>query len=217
MELNDIMLFLGSGGIVAIITAFITKSIADKEHKGQHIINERKTWRNDIREKLVEIAYSKDVKEIKEFHVFMSVRLNPLDKEDKKILSSIDKLIKFPECEITWRELEKRVAYLLKHDWDRSKKEVIHSFSFFKLIIFVVLLLSFIFFLEDFVNWLNMNQFELKIYIYVLGIFMVSGFMYSIFKKLISCAVCNCAQSNCLFLIKLFNCRIKVSSDDETE
>lgn len=103
------------GIVSALITAFITKSTADKKNAIENITQERKKWRDDMRAATValrrcveatlrkEVNISSTVKESKKCISFLSVsearaffvtRLNPFDPEDSNILDILEKIIK---------------------------------------------------------------------------------------------------------------------------
>jgi hypothetical protein len=127
------ILALFSGAAIALITAIVTKSTADKKNAIENITQERKKWRDDLREAAVEVRRLSQGKEglknipeekfgkmriysLEEAYSYFEIRLNPADKADKAILQSLkgEKIDLF----------ERQIAALLKYDWDRAKKEV---------------------------------------------------------------------------------------------
>lgn len=138
MEISKeiVTLVLGTGLVSAFITALFSKFQSDKNHKIENITKERKEWRDCIRRivlDVVEACQNEDADKLHGLEAELRVRLNPNDKSDKKILvvisglrtggnennSAEDKLTEF--CD--------RISYLLKHDWERVKKETATSIS----------------------------------------------------------------------------------------
>jgi hypothetical protein len=60
---------------------------------------------------------------MKGIKTFISLSLNPCDQEGQKIIDCMERIL-IDRKEEDIKELEKRVAFLLKHDWERVKKEV---------------------------------------------------------------------------------------------
>ena len=156
MDTNIITAIIGSSVLAAIVTALFTKLSKDKSDKLQYITNERKQWRDDLRDAIVSLrrlfenkknADNTDNKDIKntdclkfktysEVKVYFQVRLNPNDNEDNNILESFDSLNDEKKLQL----IEKGVARLLKHDWERAKKETNSQKWYTQFIIFFVIL-----------------------------------------------------------------------------
>ncbi|MNQ97107.1 hypothetical protein D3C85_1127380 [compost metagenome] len=67
-----------------------------------------------------------------ELRLVFELLLNPLDPEDIAILKCIEGLSECTEPEKRLPEFSKRVAYLLKHDWERAKREAKPWWRLFK-------------------------------------------------------------------------------------
>jgi len=124
-----ISLILGSGVVSSFVTSFINKIQNDKNIKIENITKERKAWRGKIRDLTKEINikfYKNEFLEIKFLISDFVIRLNPNDEEDQKIIELLYLIIKSNKDndEIKIIEFNKRIALLLKHDWERVKKEV---------------------------------------------------------------------------------------------
>lgn len=134
-------------GLMAGITgSMVQNSIANKKVYEKNIIQERKEWRDKIRDLTSELNRTNfkscekiDYQRIKsEFQT----RLNPYseDEEDKKIIETLDKFIQNREKE-TLNEFNERVSYLLKYDWEIVKIESTRNF-FLKYMIRYILILT---------------------------------------------------------------------------
>lgn len=116
---------LGSATAASLLTALFAKASADKNVVIDNIIKERKTWRDKLRDLVLNTSSAFDRKNSSEFlriEAQLVVLLNPYDTEDLEILESLNRIPKYWE-EAELREFMDRVAYLLKHDWERVKQE----------------------------------------------------------------------------------------------
>lgn len=123
-------LVLGSGVVSSLLTSFFQKLQSDKNIKIENITKERRDWRDKIRDLTKEVNdyfYANKFEEIKPLISAFEIRLNPIDKdkEDQEIINILYLIskLKFKEEEKI-DEFNKRIALLLKHDWERVKKEL---------------------------------------------------------------------------------------------
>lgn len=188
-----ISLVLGSSVVSAFVTRFFIKLGADKKIRIENITQERKEWRDRIRELTVELTEAFDARDragIRKVEAELIVRLNPEDQEDLKIIQML------PELYSSWSEkLLRRVcdhlAYLLKHDWERAKKEVSGGLSAFGLLlatIFVTisavgLIVTFDFFIKD-------NPFSLSRNILFIGCWFAFNIIVHSLIKTLPCCIC---------------------------
>lgn len=192
MKIESLMTIIGSGGLIALISTFLTKLGTDKGYEVKHIVDERKLWRQEIRTEVERIGNARTTVNLKKFKTFLTIRLNPKDTADKKILKAIDELLKENNDE-NWNTLLDGISKLLKHDWERSKKEVrtaniiiqIISFSFYTKCI-----LSQDWFEKLFYDWhldlVTLEKLLLATSIYFLGILSLHIFLKNIINRLIS-------------------------------
>jgi hypothetical protein len=112
--------------VAAAVSAVASVINSERRIAADNIIQERKAWRGAIRDLTSEInqALGAEPKQtcsianVKLLGAKFSLLLNPHDEQDKKILDlisqgSVEQL----------RELNQRIALLLKHDWERAKLE----------------------------------------------------------------------------------------------
>ncbi|MEY8201286.1 MAG: hypothetical protein RPS47_18770 [Colwellia sp.] len=117
---------IGSGVIAAFVTALFSKMVLDKKIRIENITNDRKEWREKIRNLTIEVvkAYQeKDKNEMQRLKAEFAIRLNPDDSDDQYILCSLNSIYRVVWNEYSLERFCKGIACLLKHDWDRSKKE----------------------------------------------------------------------------------------------
>lgn len=126
MKFPDIFITILGSSLVSSIIAFLsTQLTSNKSYQVKYITEERQNWRKNIKEKIAEFCSLEQNKdsERRKIKTFMVLSLNPLDEEDNKIIDCMERYLA-DKKEADLKELEKRVALLLKHDWERAKKEV---------------------------------------------------------------------------------------------
>lgn len=129
---------LGSSTVAAIITAIVTIIQNRKNNSINHITEERKVWREKIREIAVDIKKSKYRGEGKENIdnnlIQLQIRINTYGilkksdfKRDGHIWESIERLQSADNEEIFEQEKEillRYISLMLKEDWEFSKREI---------------------------------------------------------------------------------------------
>lgn len=123
-------LLLTSAVVSALVGGFVSLRASERKIQIENITHERAKWREQIRvnaQKVHQAASITVPKEAKtplaELRLVFELLLNPLDPEDVAILNCIEGLSDCKEPEKRLPEFSKRVAYLLKHDWERAKRE----------------------------------------------------------------------------------------------
>lgn len=129
---------LSSSTIAAIITAIATVMQNRKNNSINHITEERKLWREKIREIAADIEKSKyrgeGQENINNYLVQLQVRINTYGillksdfKRDGHIWETIDKFKNIDDERIFEQEKEillKYISLMLKEDWECSKREI---------------------------------------------------------------------------------------------
>lgn len=126
MVSNEILIsLLGSAVAASLITALFSKAQMDKSVIIDNIIKERKAWRDKLRSLVSDTEYffkNKNANGIACIEAQLVVLLNPYDEEDKAIVKTLNTIpSKWDRAQL--QEFMDRVAYLLKHDWERVKQE----------------------------------------------------------------------------------------------
>lgn len=176
LKIESLLAIIGSGGIIALFTTIITKLGTDKGYEVKHIVDERKLWRQEIRTEIERVGRERTVENLKQLKTFLTLRLNPKDSADNSILKDIDLLLN-NNSDFYWNILLKKISKLLKHDWERSKREV-RTANIIIQIIFIAIYTKLILSIDSFKNLLydwNLNletieRFSLAICIYFSGI-----------------------------------------------
>ncbi|WP_434122107.1 hypothetical protein [Salinicoccus roseus] len=124
---NIITAIISSSLITSILsslfTFFTTRYSLIRSQKVKYITEERQKWRQDIKEKIVKFNTAETLEDMKKIKYFIQLSLNPDDEEDRKIIKCMERIIE-NKIDKDVKELQLRVAILLKHDWERVKKEV---------------------------------------------------------------------------------------------
>lgn len=112
----DITTLFGSALLAAIVSAWVSRSIAERGIYVENITKERARWRERIRE--IASAYASATEQFRAaLEIELCSRLNPYDSEDLQLLDCLR------NSSGGDAELATRVSLLLKHDWERAKEE----------------------------------------------------------------------------------------------
>ena len=111
--------------ILALIAGIFTILVASKNNKSRYITQDREKWRDRIRDWIVEVTQiiydGWDNNKLEAKKNEMLLRLNP--KCDEVLQSNISKLkLKNEEVDNELKNVVENLQYLLKHDWEKVKK-----------------------------------------------------------------------------------------------
>ena len=115
---------LTSTVIAGIVAAIVSWWIAERSILVENITKERAKWRDRIREHSAEAQtaiITSNKMELSRLRSTFRLLLNPHHDEDKSIINSIQVDKDDPEKKA--EEFTRRISLLLKHDWERSKRE----------------------------------------------------------------------------------------------
>ena len=124
IDLASLLTGVIGGGIVGWIASFIAFRKDERAVQLEQVTKERTKWRDNIRKLCEDIAanyVNKDKTLVASLRACLATSINPKDIYDKEILDHYDRLF-FGES----NDLEvftRRIALLLKHDWERVKWE----------------------------------------------------------------------------------------------
>lgn len=117
---------LSSAVISAVVSAIVSLRTSDRNIQIENVTQERAKWRNMIRilsKSIIKSAQLED-KDLFERHCsHLSLIVNPLDEEDIKLVKAARNIIETSDRALHIQEFIDRVALLLKHDWERAKRE----------------------------------------------------------------------------------------------
>ncbi|MDT2862496.1 hypothetical protein P7H71_00330 [Lactococcus lactis] len=168
-----------------MITSFFAIIQNNKKGKLEHIVFERKKWRDDIRDivsKLNEIEFNKNgltnnkrIIIIKKNIADLEVRLNTVgiaDKsdftKDKEIWEIINEIYSYNTLEEiiqsdVLKKLRRNLSLLLKMDWERSKIETVGNSP--KLQLSILTIIQFVICLVFYIAFKELFTFEVNIYL----------------------------------------------------
>lgn len=117
--------FLTSVVVAAIVSGFVSILMSERRIAAENVIQERKFWREKIRclssnvhDALVCSDEDRDAR-LKKLRAIFALRLNPHDVNDQTLLA----LILSENNKDRVDEFSARVTLLLKHDWERAKRD----------------------------------------------------------------------------------------------
>ncbi|MGL4706793.1 hypothetical protein [Aeromonas veronii] len=123
--LDNVGIILGSGIFGSLITLLFTRYDKDKSIIIQNITQERQKWRDKIRELVIEInknSLNENWDKVTEARAQLQVLINPYDENDKDIIHRLICLEYYKKTS-TLLKINDSISRLLKHDWERVKKE----------------------------------------------------------------------------------------------
>lgn len=122
----DLTTVLSSTLLAALVAALVSHHSSERKIHAENVTQERAKWRNAMRELADEInkaARAGDSKEIGLRCAQLALNVNPFDLEDKGLVQAAESLAAPSDLNASVREFTDRIALLLKHDWERAKRE----------------------------------------------------------------------------------------------
>jgi len=123
MSEEIVKIILTSSVVASVIAAFVSTWVGQRKISIENITQERTKWREKIRERSLEVhiaIINKDKVALEKLHAEFSLIVNP--KKDIEILNCIKVPNDEKEIDLS-NEFISRTSLLLKHDWERAKKE----------------------------------------------------------------------------------------------
>jgi hypothetical protein len=114
---------ISSAVVAALVSSIISLLASERRLAAENVIQERKNWREHVRD-IAEDVYHEimsgesDQNKFQELRAKLALRLNPHDPDDQEILALV-----VPGDAARADEFNQRVALLLKHDWERAKRD----------------------------------------------------------------------------------------------
>jgi hypothetical protein len=114
---------LASGFVAAVVAGVVALLNSERQLAAENVIRERKDWREKIRKLAAKVYHAfisgeSDENKFRVLRAKLALRLNPHDAEDQKILELVA-----PGNAARADEFNQRVSLLLKHDWERAKRD----------------------------------------------------------------------------------------------
>ena len=127
----DFTVILTSTVVSALVAALVTLRSSERKIQVENITQERAKWRKSMREiadELVKAAKSNDKIKTECVSAQLALNLNPFDEQDLQLASAARNLSGQDDINVRIEEFVLRLSLLLKHDWDRAKREAMPWF-----------------------------------------------------------------------------------------
>ncbi|WP_162540666.1 MULTISPECIES: hypothetical protein [Aeromonas] len=124
--MEEFGIVLSSGVVAGLVAGFVTLRTTERKIAIENITQQRQIWRDKVRDKAKSVTETFDNKNISQLSILtteFSHLLNPLEDEDNKIINLISGFKSGDFSTDKHSEFVKRIALLLKHDWERAKHE----------------------------------------------------------------------------------------------
>lgn len=131
----DIATVLSSGVVAGLIAGLVSLRTSERQIAIENITKQREIWRDKVRTKSLDVTNAIENKALSKLcglYTEFSHLLNPEDTEDLAILSLLWCFKSGDFEEKSHVEFIERVSLLLKHDWERAKREAKPWFFFTK-------------------------------------------------------------------------------------
>ena len=122
----DLPTILSSGVVAGLVAGLVTLRTSERKIAIENITQQRQQWREKIRDiaQRIKSSYKNDEKEeLQSQYVEMQLLLNPEDDDDRSILDTIWSMAEESAPDALHIELAEKLSLLLKHDWERAKRE----------------------------------------------------------------------------------------------
>jgi hypothetical protein len=127
MDLSiDLPTFLSSGVVAGLVAALVALRTNERNIVIENITKQRQAWREKVRNLALRInsSYQNNEKpDLQNCYIELQLILNPNDEKDISILDTLWEMINEESKSNLNIELSEKLALLLKHDWERAKRE----------------------------------------------------------------------------------------------
>ncbi|WP_417069214.1 hypothetical protein [Niveibacterium terrae] len=122
----DLSTVLSSTVLAGIVAALVSLRCSERKIHVENVTQERAKWRGAMRalaEELIKAAREANAKKVERQCALLALNVNPFDSEDKGLVETARKLSGAADIDSHVFEFTDRMALLLKHDWERAKRE----------------------------------------------------------------------------------------------
>lgn len=221
---ENLGVILGSGLFGSLVTIIFNRYDSDKKIIIENITKERQKWRESIRNLVLEVneyCNNNDFKKINSIQAQFQVLINPYDNNDKKIIELLGELQKGDKNRELLLIFNDSISKLLKHDWDRVKKETGFIVSSKGLALATLILWLYLYISEHYfnVNISKINEYPLHILILMFFVMLSLPSVYRIFiitvKKSFTLDIFN--KISCWLLDEPYRQSIKYKTKTKTK
>lgn len=124
--MEPLSIFLSSSVIAALVAALVSLRTNERNIHIENVTQERAKWRNSMRslaDSIIQSAQEDNSTRIGVHCSQLALNVNPFDKEDISLIRAAEKLATSDDKAAQIREFTERMSLLLKHDWERAKRE----------------------------------------------------------------------------------------------
>ena len=117
---------LSSSVVAALMAALVSLRTNERKIHIENVTQERAKWRSAIRslvDELIKATRAGDKQAIESYCAQLALNVNPFDCEDRALVRAAEQLANTDNKESQVKEVTDRVSLLLKHDWERAKRE----------------------------------------------------------------------------------------------
>jgi len=122
----SLSVLVSSAVVAAVIAGLVSLRSTARTIQAEYVTKERGKWRDRVRSlalKVHKAAAVGDTACLSELLLELTLFLNPRDSMDAEILDLVRNLVAMKASEPPPPQFGERIALLLKHDWDRAKRE----------------------------------------------------------------------------------------------
>lgn len=117
---------LSSAVVAALVAALVSLRTNERKIHIKNVTQERAKWRSVIRslaDELVKATSDGDNQAIERLSAQLALNVNPFDSEDRALVKAVVQIATVANKDSQVSEVTDRISLLLKHDWERAKRE----------------------------------------------------------------------------------------------
>lgn len=122
----DFITILSSSVLAGLVAALVSLRNSERKINVENVTQERAKWRSAMRaltDTLIKAAHERNAEEVERQCAQLALNVNPFDAEDKALVEIAKKFSCDTDLNSHLNEFTDRMALLLKHDWERAKRE----------------------------------------------------------------------------------------------
>lgn len=122
----DFAAFISSSVVAGLIGALVAVRNSERKIQVENVTAERAKWRTVMRTLAADLTVAAQINDQQKVALLcgqLELNLNPFDREDQALVVTAKRLSDSDKVTDHLKEFGVRMALLLKHDWDRAKRE----------------------------------------------------------------------------------------------
>ncbi len=124
--MESLAVFLSSTVVAALVAALVSLRTNERKIHIENVTQERAKWRNamrDLSNSIIKATRTRDFQAVGLCCAQLSLNVSPFDAEDRALIQAAELLATAEDKDAQVNEFTERMALLLKHDWERAKRE----------------------------------------------------------------------------------------------